>query len=126
MPRRIDDPSDGQPSMSVEEPTAGPIFYCVPHHAEVALAALACAHRHAELALAELANSNSNHQPRPVDEKCDLCDQLGVKIYDRNWCCEDCGQKILDGLVEESERPAPKRYRKTILPGQRGRERKRK
>lgn len=113
MPRRHDDPPDGLPPTCVE-PTIGRVFafHPVPHHGS---------------ALAVLPNGNgSNHPPPPGEQKCDFCNQPGVRPYDQNWACEDCGQKILDRLAEELERPAPRRIVKTILPGQRGRDRKRK
>ena len=54
----------------------------------------------------------NDHGSRPVDYKCQHCDQPGVRFFDRQWCCEDCGQAVLYRLSEELVRPAPKPIRR--------------
>jgi hypothetical protein len=110
MARRNDDPPDGLPPTCVA-PTFGRNF-----------ALFRCTHHGGPLGL--LPNGNSNHPPQFGEPKCDLCEQPGVKCVDQHWVCENCGQRLLDALQEELDRPAPKRYRKTIRPGQRGREKR--
>jgi hypothetical protein len=114
MPRSYDDPPDGQPPTCVAVPDVGPIFDCLFHFAESTLALLAKSIQ---------GSGNGNHRSRPLEQKCDFCDEPGVKPYDQNWCCEACGQALLDRLSEELVRPAPRQKQKpnSIRPGQRGR-----
>ena len=110
---RNDDPPDGQPSTCVAVPDVGPLFDCVFHFAESTLALLAKSIQ---------STANGNHRPRLSDAKCDFCDEPGVKPYDQNWCCEACGQALLDRLAEEIVRPVPQPAPKNNgRPGQRGR-----
>jgi len=48
------------------------------------------------------------------EQRCDHCDQPGVNFYDQDWCCESCGQDVLDRLSEEALRP---RSEQTLPPG---------
>ena len=68
-------------------------------------------------ASAPAASANGNHGSRHLDQKCQHCDQPGVRFYDREWCCAACGQDVLHRLTEELVRPVPK----PAEPGQRGR-----
>lgn len=67
-------------------------------------------------------------EPRPAlknVEVCERCHQVpGIRHFDYEWCCEACGQAVLDKVAEEATRPVPPKTNKPIQPlrpGQRGR-----
>lgn len=109
MPRRMDDPPDGLRSTCVMK--------CVVHHASGRIFNLSLGADDL-LVVAE----HNDRRSRRVDQKCEKCDRPGVRFYDRHWCCDSCGQAILDKISEEMDQPVPKRPPKNILPG--GRRRK--
>ncbi len=111
MQRSMDDPPDGLPPTCVEW-EVGRVFN-LSLSANVLLVVAGNHDHRSRLVVAE----HNGHQPRRVDEKCERCDRPGIRFFDRHWCCEPCGQAVLDRLTEESERPAPQKP--AIVPGRR-------
>ena len=108
MQRRIDDPPDGQPPTCVGATEVGRFFW---------------AHHHASAPEAS-ADGNGHQPPRTVEQKCERCDRPGVRFFDQHWCCDPCGQAVLDRLSEELQKPAPRRIEKPITSGPRQRRKK--
>ena len=108
MHGRIDDPPDGQPPTCAGGPTAGRIIY-VSLNADDLLV---------------VAEHHGHQPPRTVEQKCERCDQPGVRFFDQHWCCDPCGQTVLDRLSEELQKPAPRRIEKSITPGPQQRRKK--